>query len=752
MTEWLHYAVEMITGGPNASTAEMVLRGTLLGCTLFAGAQMLIMLVTRWGDHNAMTKSFILSMLVHLCFALGWATVALSPPKLLEIPGDPVPVSTQIVLSEADDEIPRPEAGNTPIISQLTASPAGQLTRTERTTTSALEDEPLPPATPIPTMTEAPMMPELTSTVEPTVAAPEKTNFTTPTPAATAPVAVAMIPEAALAESRPEVASNAGNKGRLSARDLAKIIPNDVTEPPPRTGGAMRTAPQIDESAFAVPLDIDDAAPTLPRPVGANSDTIARQASPSATPIEDQPAGGTQPAEATAGATPSTGSRFQRSGSRGPTSMADASVTPSPGRSSKPMFDLNSERLAAAAKRSTSGAGNDDALPTPVRVVPKQDGIGNRPQSAATTYRLRRLEKRKDIALKNGGTNASERAVERALAWLAEVQEADGSWDASRYGGGLREVRQIEDGKLAGGTETDTGITGLVILSFLGAGYTHEEGDYASTVDRAIQWLIDEQRVDGYLGGKARYYDQMYCHAIAVYALAEALGMQNDPSQYPELREAVAKGVYYIVQSQNTDGGWRYRVGASASDMSMFGWQMMALKSADLAGIEVPSKTKAGMINFLKDRSRGTQGGLAGYKAEDSPSPGMTAEALFCKQISGLRRSNAASLEATEYLQRHLPRLSAPDEYYWYYGTLAMFQYGGEPWERWNEALRDQLVRLQRPGGEFAGSWDPVGPWGTVGGRLYSTTLCVMSLEVYYRFLPLYQAAGQDGDGTLSAP
>ncbi len=744
MMEWFSYFMETLTGGPNASTGEIVLRGALIGCTLFAGVQMLIMLATRWGDHNAMAKSFILSMIVHLCIGLGWATVVISTPERLDIPGEQGPYSIQHVFGEADDEIPRDRIGNTPSVAVLSPTMSGQLTRTDRTSASSLLEEPLPLMA-VPKIAETPDVPAFTNPVEIADAVPDKTAITTPAPNPVAAAAQTAIPEMAMIDSRPQAASTAGNKERMTPQ--ARFAPSTNEDPPPRIGGAMRAAPQVDETAMAIPFDVDDAAPTLPRPVGTGSDQIARKASPAATPIEDQPAGGALPAESTVGATPSNGSRFSRAGGRAPAMVAENSnIQPATARASAPNVDLNRERIAASRRdlNGVGGVSSDDALPSPVRLAPRQDGIGKGPQSAATTYRLRNLEKRKDIALKNGGTNTSERAVERALAWLSSIQEKDGSWDASKYGGGQREVRQIEDGKLAGGLETDTGITGLVILSFLGAGYTHEEGDYAPTVERALRWMIDVQRVDGYLGGKAKYYDQMYCHAIATYSLAEALGMQNDPAQFPELREAVAKGVYYIVQSQNEDGGWRYRVGASPSDMSMFGWQLMALKSAELAGIEVSAPTKQGMIKFLRDRSRGTQGGLAGYKLEDSPSAGMTAEALFCKQIFGLRRSNAASVEAVEFLQQRLPRLSAPDEYYWYYGTLAMFQYGGEPWEQWNGALRDQLVRLQRPSGDLAGSWDPVGPWGSVGGRLYSTTLCVMSLEVYYRFLPLYQVTGQD--------
>ncbi|OYW17487.1 MAG: hypothetical protein B7Z55_12440, partial [Planctomycetales bacterium 12-60-4] len=428
-----------------------------------------------------------------------------------------------------------------------------------------------------------------------------------------------------------------------------------------------------------------------------------------ATPVDAPDAGTPTVPQSLTGDTTALGKRFTRA-TRPSTSEPDRAMEIARVEPFRPNSDPNRERLRGAQQSPLSDS-LAEPLPEIVRRKPSNTPVGSRAQ-AATTYRLRRLERRRDIALRNGGTVESEKAVENALAFLARMQEPDGRCDADRHGGGLKEVRQIDAGKPPGGAETDTGLTGLAILAYLGAGYTHEEGEYELTVKKAIDWLIAQQRSDGYLGGTAAYYDQMYCHGIAVYALAEAYGMQQDPSQFPALREAVGRGVWYIQETQNTDGGWRYRVGASLSDMSMFGWQLMALKSAELAGVTVPPETREGLIKFLKDRSRGTSGGLAGYKQESPPTPAMTAEALFCKQMYGLRRTSPASIEAAQYLQGNLPELARPDEYYWYYGTLAMFQFGGEPWEAWNAAMRETLVRLQRPAGTNAGSWDPVGPWG----------------------------------------
>jgi hypothetical protein len=729
MPDWLINSYAILTGGPDASIGDRVLHLALIACSLVALGQMLTMLGTRWGDHHATLKSFFLSLLIHFCFGLGWASVADDLP--MAPPGDEgfERVAIQEVITTEVESAPQPTKGDTPLWQQPLDVPQPRLVRRELETPEAAPDaEPLPPKEDVPTPVVAPDVPQLATAPTDTDSIPELAQAIE-VPTSAAPT-IAEAPPVAEPMARPD----AGPVASAPARALPSRSPTFDSAPAsaPLRGNAPRAAETPDELALSVPLPLDDA-PTISKPVGLASNEIVRPASPTPTLGTDQQTGTTS---ASAASEPRP---FTRSNTRAlPSEPVAAPTRPEPYR---PNFDSASDRLASIPRSTPS---TDDLLdPQPSVIRPATQGTSGLalPPAAATTYRLRNVERRQDVALKNGGTESSEKAVENALSWLARHQETDGFWDADQHGGGLREVRQIDKGRPAGGGETDTGLTGLAILSFLGAGYTHEEGDYSDNVSRAIHWLIARQRSDGYLGGRATYYDQMYCHGIAAYALAEAYGMQSDPAQFPELRKAVEQAVWYITQTQNDDGGWRYRVGASASDMSMFGWQLMALKSAELAGLDVPADARRGMIQFLRDRSRGDKGGLAGYKDSDQPTPAMTAEALFCKQMYGLKRTSTSSREAVDYLQGHLPKLSSPDEYYWYYGTLAMFQYGGEPWQRWNQSLRDTLIRLQRQSGDHAGSWDPAGPWGSVGGRVYSTTFCVLSLEVYYRFLPLYRVA-----------
>jgi len=347
-------------------------------------------------------------------------------------------------------------------------------------------------------------------------------------------------------------------------------------------------------------------------------------------------------------------------------------------------------------------------------------------------YRLRTLPIRREVAAALGGSTSAASAVEAALAWLAISQEQDGSWNASRWGGGL-ELKVAGHDREGAGTDADTGITGLAVLAFMGNGQTHLEGTYRKNIQRGLEYLLRSQSADGSLAGPARLYAKMYCHGIATLALSEALALTGDD----RIRPYVERAVGFTVTAQHpTTGGWRYQPG-DLGDMSQFGWQVMALKSASLAGISVPHHTREGMLHFLQRCEMGTHGGLSCYRPGTPPTRSMTAEALASRYFLDLAPDRTLVTEATDYLLSELPQADVPNLYYWYYGTLALFQVQGEAWTRWNEALQRQLLQLQRTDGNLAGSWNPDTLWGCYGGRVYSTAIATLCLEVYYRYLPL---------------
>jgi hypothetical protein len=177
----------------------------------------------------------------------------------------------------------------------------------------------------------------------------------------------------------------------------------------------------------------------------------------------------------------------------------------------------------------------------------------------------------------------------------------------------------------------------------------------------------------------------------------------------------------------------------------------MALRSAAMAGVAVPLEHFDRAAGFLARNAQGNAGGLAAYGgfAQDTRvRPSMTAEAQYSRQILGLANSKSpASLEAMSYLLQNAPNRQDYDLYYWYYGTLAVYHNGDRAtWMAWNNTLRDTLVADQRKDGHAAGSWDPRAPWGDYGGRVFSTATSTLCLEVYYRFLPLYQTGKREGD------
>ncbi|MDD4268162.1 MAG: hypothetical protein GXY25_06550 [Pirellulaceae bacterium] len=378
-----------------------------------------------------------------------------------------------------------------------------------------------------------------------------------------------------------------------------------------------------------------------------------------------------------------------------------------------------------------------DAVGPPLLGNPRQ----RRPvERIPKAYQLRVAPNRSEIALRHGATSETEEAVHAALRWLADNQERDGRWRPARHGGGQEPMVHGRD-RFSAGSRADTGISALALLAFMAAGHTHQDGLYRDNVRRGLESLLLSQAADGNLGGKASTYAFMYCHAMATIALSEAFGMSGDA----RLEGPVRRAVMFTITAQNpSTGGWRYTPG-DEGDTSQLGWQLMALKSAELAGIPMPEHTRQAAIRFLDSVSSGRHGGLAAYRPVEPPSRPMTAEALACRHFLGIPADSLAAREAAEYLLGELPGEGQANLYYWYYATLGLNQVRGDAWERWNAALQRELLASQRSSGPLAGSWDHNTVWGGYGGRVYSTALAALCLEVYYRFMPLYVEAAAIG-------
>jgi hypothetical protein len=349
------------------------------------------------------------------------------------------------------------------------------------------------------------------------------------------------------------------------------------------------------------------------------------------------------------------------------------------------------------------------------------------------TYRLRVTGDHLGAALAGGGSKETEAAVQAALRWLAEHQSQDGRWEARRNEAG-RETAPDGRSRPNAGADADTGMTGLALLATLGSGNTHLRGEYRENVRRGINFLLASQDSQGCLSGTADRYAAMYCHAIAAFAMGEDYGMTGERRLEPPLRRAIA---YTVAAQDPYGGGWRYQP-HDAGDTSQLGWQFMALRSAQTAGIPMPESTRQGIIRYLQSVASHGNGGLAAYRPFEAPSHTITAEAMLCWQFVGISRDHPACDEAVNYLLTAPPGGGKTNFYYWYYGTLVMYQFQGDSWQRWNAAVTTQLVNLQNKEGPLAGSWDPDAVWGGYGGRIYSTALGAMCLEVYYRFSPIY--------------
>ncbi len=396
-------------------------------------------------------------------------------------------------------------------------------------------------------------------------------------------------------------------------------------------------------------------------------------------------------------------------------------------------------------------------------------------QPVPLSYQMRFSPQRQQLAVQNGGDVNTETAVERALAWLARAQGPDGGWNAAEHGAGRPSATSINrtdgENRQQAGLKANTAMTGLALLAFLGAGHTHSDGQYKETVANGLRYLLSQQfQTSGDLAGRDQIgreptvrFARMYSHGMAALAITEAYGMTGDPALLPAIQSACQ----YSLNAMNPrTGGWRYEFPTEdPGDLSQFGWQAMLLNSASThRSFLLPPQSRLLMQRFLDSVSTGRYGGLAVYRplsgqmpGPEQATPAMTAEAMASRLLLGFPLSPLAAEEGQRLLLKNLPGRSEENLYYWYYATLAMYQMRGdsessdivksvrnnpmeESWRLWNDSLKQQLCSTQVPAGPQSGSWNPSCVWGGYGGRVYSTAVACMCLEVYYRYLPMYKS------------
>ena len=325
-------------------------------------------------------------------------------------------------------------------------------------------------------------------------------------------------------------------------------------------------------------------------------------------------------------------------------------------------------------------------------------------------------------------------AVALGLEWLAGHQEKDGHWSLEAFHKNHAKCTCRD----AGGMKNDTAATALALLPFLGAGHTQippkdkSKADHSTIVKNGLTYLVDHQNKEG------AFDDNMYAQGLATLALCRAYGMTTDP----KLKPAAEKAIAYLVKAQHKGGGWRYKPGQEG-DTSVTGWQLLALKEGQIAGLDVPKKTTDGVEKFL-DSVMLDSGGYSYVPNETAATSGPTAIGVLSRELLGWTAKNPNLKKGIALIEKSPPG-EGKSLYRDYFATMALHHIGGDDWKDWNSKMRDYLLKQQDKGDDAKhahqkGSWSPAGDQhGKTGGRIMQTSLSLMTLETNYRHLPLYQ-------------
>jgi hypothetical protein len=434
-------------------------------------------------------------------------------------------------------------------------------------------------------------------------------------------------------------------------------------------------------------------------------------------------------------------------------------------------MNAKDDRVIAAFRRDLADHPADrEAL---VAAIPK---LSDKPVPEALKFggwlRGDRVARRE--AARKGADKTTEAAVTAALDWLARHQSPDGSWSADKFDAACKQNRCDGPGR----AQFTPGVTGLALLAFLGAGETQSTGPHQEVVARGLAYLRGVQADDGrigYIGDSAKYKHRVtmtrfdgarfvpepqeicetdgciYDHAIATVALCEAFMLSGDAT----VGDAAKKAVSFALKTKNPYLAWRYASPPDGdNDTSITGWMCWAIATARASGVETGKSVLSDAVAWIEKMTE-PEFGRTGYQTRGGPSSrlvemsamfpsdkseSLTAIGAMARVFAGHKpKDDEFIVKGADLLAKKLPKWDRDsgciDFYYWFWGSAAMRQVGGEHWQKWNDAVKKALVGIQRVEKDRCerGSWDPVDCWSQLGGRIYSTAMCCMALEAEWR-------------------
>ncbi len=339
--------------------------------------------------------------------------------------------------------------------------------------------------------------------------------------------------------------------------------------------------------------------------------------------------------------------------------------------------------------------------------------------------------------LKYGGSEETENAVMLGLQWLLDHQDENGKWDADHF---TKHCPRDDVCRNTGHPQYDVGTTALALTAFVAQG-DELPPQWNQAAEKAVEYLISQQKPEGNFGPEKASF--MYNQAMATYALTQYYQLKPEE----EVREALVRSLRFITQAQQPGGGWNYTSGQNnRNDLSITAWQILAVNACRDAGFSFPEPAlaqAAGCIGNLIDARKGTATYADRGIGAGKNRPGLIPAALLALLLCTGTTDTPTHRSLADVLMRNLPdpnslsswNYTGQSYYYWYYGSLALFYLkSAEHWKPWNRRLKETLLALQEKTGHARGSWRPEPNWiGNTGGRVYSTAIAILTLEIYYR-------------------